>query len=88
MIAYLTSHIGGSYKKDGTRIPTRLSAENGLLDSLQKHWKDNSKVLIISADAEDIDKNDSIKKIFASSFPMSGLSISQMNICDNRNAGR
>ena len=85
MIAYLTSHIGGSYKKDGSRIPTQLSAENGLLDSLQKHWKDNSKVLIISADADNVEINDSIMNIFASSFPISGLSISQMNICDKRN---
>lgn len=85
MIAYLTSHIGGSYKKNGTRIPTQLSTENGLLDSLIKHWKDNSKVLIISADADDIEANDSIMNTFAASFPMSGLSISQMYICDNRN---
>ena len=56
MIACLTSNIVSSYKKDGARIPTRLSTENGLLDSLQKHWKDNSKVLIISADADDEEK--------------------------------
>ncbi|MCH5271424.1 MAG: Type 1 glutamine amidotransferase-like domain-containing protein [Lachnospiraceae bacterium] len=85
MIAYLTSHIGGSYKKNGTRVPTRLNAENGLLDSLQKHWKDNSKVLIISADADDFERNDSIMNIFKVSFPMSGLSITQMHICDTRN---
>ena len=78
MIAYLTSHIGVSYKKNGTRIPTQLSTENGLLDSLKKHWKDNSKVLIISADPDDIEVNDSIMNIFAASYPMSGLSISQM----------
>lgn len=85
MIAYLTSHIGGSYKKNGTRIPTQLNTENGFLDSLQKHWKENSKVLIISADADDVEINDSIMNIFAAAFPMSGLSISQMHICDNRN---
>lgn len=85
MIAYLTSHIGGSYKKDGTRIPTQLSAENGLLDNLQKHWKDYAKVLIISSNADDVERNDSIRNIFAVSFPMSGLSISQMYICDTRN---
>ena len=84
MIIYLTSHIGGSYKKDGTRIPTQLSTENGLLDSFQKHWKNNAKVLIISSDPEDIEKNNSIRNIFSVSFPMSGLSISQMDICDNR----
>ena len=70
MIAYLTSHIGGSCKKNGTRIPTQLSTENGLLDSLKKHWKDNSKVLIISADADDIEVNDSIMSIFAASLSM------------------
>ena len=84
MIIYLTSHIGGSYKKDGTRIPTQLSTENGLLDSLKKHWKNNAKVLIISSDPEDIEKNNSIRDIFAVSFPMSGLSVGQMDICDNR----
>lgn len=75
MIAYLTSHIGGSYKQNGTRIPTQLNTENGLLDSLKKHWKDNAKVLIISADADDIETNDSILSIFTASFPMSGLAI-------------
>ena len=85
MIAYLTSHIGGSYIENGTRIPTQLSTDNGLLDSLQKHWKDNSKVLILSADAANIEKNDSIRNTFAASFPMSGLSVSQMCICDSRN---
>lgn len=85
MIAYLTSHIGGSYKKDGVRIPTQLSTENVFSDNLQKHWKDNSKVLIISADADDEEKNDSIMKIFNASFPISGLTIRRMHICDNRN---
>ncbi|MDE5780190.1 MAG: dipeptidase E [Lachnospiraceae bacterium] len=85
MIAYLTSNIGGSYKENGTRVPTQLSTENGLLDNLKKHWKDNSKVLIISADAGDIEINDSILNIFKVSFPMSGLPISQILVCDKRN---
>lgn len=85
MIAYLTSRIGASYKKDGIRIPSQLSAENGLLYRLQKHWKDNAKVLIISANADDAEKNDSIVEVFKISFPMSGLSIRQMHILDRRN---
>ena len=85
MIAYLTSIIGGYEKKDGAGIPTQLSTENGFLANLQKHWRDNSKVLIISSDADNIEKNDSIMEIFTASFPMSGLSISQMCICDSRN---
>lgn len=85
MIAYLTSSIGGYEKKDGAGIPTQLSTENGFLENLQKHWRDNSKVLIVSSDAGNIEKNDSIMEVFAAAFPMSGLSISQMDICDSRN---
>lgn len=83
MIAYLTSHIGGSCKKNKTRIPALLSTQNGLLSSLQKHWPDGAKVLILGADTAKI--NDSIRDIFAESFPMSGLSTSQMHLCDKRN---
>ena len=85
MITYLTSHIGGSCKKDGARVPARLSTENGFLTSLQQRWQDNAKVLIISADPDNVEVNDSIRNIFTVSFPMSGLSISQMAICDKRN---
>lgn len=87
MLVYLSSHIGGSYKKDGNRIPTQLSPDNGLLESLQRNWKSQSNVLIISADADSIEINDSIRNIFAASFPMSGLSIHEMVICDKSNEG-
>lgn len=85
MIAYLTSHIGGSYKKDGRRVPIKLSTDNGFLDSLQNHWKKDSNVLIISSDPNAIEINDSILNSFAASFPMSELSINRINICDKRN---
>lgn len=85
MLVYLTSHIGGSCKKDGVRIPAQLSEKNGFLESLRKNWKSGSKVLIISADADSLEINDSIRNIFAASFPMSGLSAQQMIICDGRN---
>lgn len=85
MLVFLSSHIGGSRKKDGVRIPTQLSEDNGLLDNLRKKWKSKSNVLIISADADFIETNDSIRNTFAVSFPMSGLSVDQMIICDKRN---
>lgn len=84
MIVYLTSHVGGSYIKDGMRIPTKLNTDNGFLDSLQKHWKVDSNVLIICADANAAEINDSIMNTFVISFPMSGLSINRINICDKR----
>lgn len=85
MIAYLSSHIGGSYIKNGTRMPTPLIADNGFLENLQQHWKNNSNVLIISAAPDDIEVNDSRRNIFAESFPMSGLSINRIIMCDKRN---
>lgn len=85
MVAYLTSHIGGHINKDGERIPTKLFADNGLLTSLQKRWRDNSNVLIISADENAVERNDSIVNTFAKSFPMSELSINRIIICDKRN---
>lgn len=42
-------------------------------------------MLIVSADADSLEINDSIRNIFAASFPMSGLSARQMIICDRRN---
>ncbi len=85
MICYLTSHIGGSYKVDGRRVPTYLSEENGLLDSLKQRWKENAKVLIMSADPDDFERNDSVREIFEVAFPMSGLTLGQMDSCDSRN---
>lgn len=46
MILFLTSHIGGSYKEDGIRIPTRLCEDNELLKNLQERWK-NSAVAVV-----------------------------------------
>lgn len=85
MIAYLSSHIGGSIKEDETRIPTQLLTDNGLLENLRKHWKTNSDVLIISSDPNSVEGNDSVRDVFAVSFPMSGLPIGQIQICDKRN---
>jgi len=82
---YLTSNIGGSAKENGKRIPTFLRSENGFVDSLKEQWRENANILIISADADSFEINDSIKKIFEVAFPMSGLSINEMVICDRRN---
>lgn len=82
---YLTSNIGGFTKENGKRIPAFLRSENGFVDSLKEQWRENSNILIISADADSFEINDSIKNIFEIAFPMSGLSINKMVICDRRN---
>ncbi len=83
--AILTSSLGGSSKVNGTRVPSVLIQNNGLLDSLKSIWVQNAKVLIICADPSDHEKNDSICACLKESLPMSGLSISSIDKCDDRN---
>lgn len=85
MKAMLTSSLGGSSKVNGTRVPSVLIQDNSLLDSLKSIWPQKANVLIICADPSDYNKNDSVCDCLKDSFPMSGLSISCIDKCDDRN---
>lgn len=85
MKVMLTSSLGGSSKVNGTRVPSVLIRQNGLLDALKSIWTQNANVLIICADPSDYDKNDSVCNCLKESFPMSGLSVSRVDKCDDRN---
>ncbi len=85
MKAMLTSSLGGASKVNGTRVPSVLIQHNGLLDRLKSIWRENARVLIICADPTDYDKNDSVCACLKESFPMSGLSVSHIDKCDDRN---
>lgn len=87
MKAMLTSSLGGSSKVNGTRIPAVLIQYNGLLDRLKSIWKQNARVLIICADPSDYEKNDSVYACLKEALPMSGLSVSYIDKCDDRNLG-
>jgi dipeptidase E len=84
MKLYLTSTIGGSIKEDGVRKPGLLLPCNGFTYLLGKDWVKDSKVLIITASPGEYERNDSILACMREAFPMSGLSISFMDICDDR----
>ena len=85
MKAILTSALGGYIKTADGRIPDTLLEANGLLDTLRFLWKADSKVMIICGSPDNHDKNDSILSCLRASFPMSGLSISEILMCDGRN---
>lgn len=85
MKVIMTSSIGGSIKESGKRMPAPLFWYNGFLEKLQNEWVNNSKVIIIAASPDNYEKNDVVCECFKQSFPMSGLSVSYMEICDNRN---
>ncbi len=85
MKVILTSSLGGASKVNGTRVPSVFIQQNGLLEMLKSIWKQDSNVLIICADPSDYDKNDSVCDCLKESFPLSGLSISCIDKCDDRN---
>ena len=85
MKVMLTSSLGGSSKVNGIRVPSILIQRNGLLDSLKSIWIADANVLIICADPSDHEKNDSVCACLKESLPMSGLSISHIDKCDDRN---
>lgn len=85
MKAMLTSALGGARKVNGTRVPDILIQQNGLLDNLKSIWIPNARVLIICANPDNHEKNDGVYACLKEAFPMSGLSISTVEQCDDRN---
>lgn len=84
MKAILTSSLGGSIKIDGRRLPIPLMGENGQLDKIKLFWRENSKILLISASPGDYERNDRMLNCFKEFFSMSGLSFSLFTMCDDR----
>lgn len=85
MKAMLTSSLGGAIKMNGRRIPDVLIQRNGLLDKLKSIWPQDAKVLIICANPDNHEKNDGVYACLKEALPMSGLSVSYLAQCDDRN---
>lgn len=83
MVLFLTSSPGGHNWNPKTA--TELDGRNGLVDNLKKYWKENSRGLYIASNPEDDELNDIDSRLAFESFKLSGLSMSKMDICDNRN---
>ena len=84
MKAILTSYLGGSYKVDGKRLPGPLLEANGFCDQLKKIWLENARVLMICAGPFEYEKNDSVLYCIKEALPMSGFSVSSVEMCDDR----
>ena len=85
MKVMLTSSLGGSIKVNGTRVPSILIEKNGLLEKLKSIWTPDARVMIICGSPIDYEKNDSVCACLKEALPMSGLSISYIEKCDDRN---
>lgn len=88
MKLFLTSSIGGSFIENGKRIPCELDGRNHFLYHLKEHWQQDAKCLILSSDPDNEEINDSFKKVFTEAFRLSNLSLTKMDICDNRNESK
>lgn len=85
MKAMLTSSLGGAIKVNGKRIPDVLIQQNGLLDKLKSIWPQDARVLIVCANPDNHEKNDGVYACLKEALPMSGLSVSYLAQCDDRN---
>lgn len=87
MIVFLTSHIGGSVRKNGQRIPSSLLTDNNLVNNLKSRWPERAKVLFIAANPNDIEKSESYRNAFLYAFPFHGMTTETFAVCDCRNEG-
>lgn len=85
MKAMLASALGATRKVNGTKVPSVLIQRNGFLERLKSIWEQNARVLIICGDPSDYKKNDNLCNDLKDSFYMSGLSVSYIDKCDDRN---
>ena len=86
MTLVLTSHIGGSIRKDGQRIPSSLLPDNDLVTNLKRRWPECARVLFIAADPNDTEKSEAYRNAFLYAFPFHGMTIRTYAVCDCRNA--
>lgn len=85
MTLFLTSHIGGSVRKDGQRIPSSLITDNNLVNNLKTRWPEQAKVMFIAANPNNIEKSESYRNAFLYAFPFHGMTIQTYAVCDCRN---
>lgn len=88
MKLYLTSSIGGNYIEGEIIKACALDSSNHLLELLAKDWKEECKCLILSSSPEDIEINESYRKIFLEAFSLSNLPLTCVDVCDARNEER
>ena len=87
MILFLTSSPCTNDMPEGVELPCILNEDNGFVEQLKKHWKPDIRCLIISADPTNYGMNDEMADTFFGAFSYHGLTLSDMVICDDRNAG-
>lgn len=82
MIIFLTSSPSGPL--DGSRQVDGLDRMNDFVENLKKYWKENARVLMISASPEEYERNDGMSAFFCDAVKRAGLAVSAFDLWDAR----
>ena len=85
MTLFLTSSPGGFMRDGEKQIPCGLDSRNGFVDRLRARWRENARALFVTAFPDGFLGNDENRDIFQEALRLSGLTVSKMDVCDNRN---
>lgn len=78
-VVFLTSDPGTQYIEN----QEGLNADNNFIENLKKYWKDNANVLLVSSDPYNDKMNEECRNFIKESFPLSGLSVENVDICND-----
>ena len=85
MKVFLTSSPCSPYPQEDGRVLYGYSKENGFLERLAEGWEPGCKCVMISSDPKDFAHNDKMQGEFEGFFKLSGIPVSKLVICDERN---
>ncbi|MBR5509101.1 MAG: Type 1 glutamine amidotransferase-like domain-containing protein [Lachnospiraceae bacterium] len=86
MKIFLTSSPGGSACVNGIWEPASFDRNNGFLERFKKACMGVTSCLIISSDPRHTAMNDEMRDFYAKAFQQSHMNVTQVDMCDNRNA--
>lgn len=82
MITFLTSSPTGAL--DGSYVVDGLDTSNAFTDNLKKYWKENARVLMITAFPSEHAASDQMTGFFRDAAVKAGLSVSCFDLWDDR----
>ena len=85
MILFVTSSPVGTYRSNEPVNYSGFNPANGMVNELQRFWKENSRCLLISAFPDESALNDIMRRDFEAIVKDTGLSAACMDLCDKRN---
>ena len=80
---FLTSLPGGYSIRNGKFVTDGFFKTNEMVENLRKLWKENSKILFITASPNNPKFSNSIISIISQSFKIANLSFTSIDLCDD-----